>query len=132
MKKFLAILAAAAALIPPSTVAHHSFAMFDPAKEIEIAGTVVEWQWTSPHTWLYVLVPAGGKEPDKWSVEGGNPGLMRRDGFAKDSFSPGDKVKLYILPLRSGEKGGALNQAIFPDGKVLGKRLEALAKEATK
>ena len=132
MKKTLAIIASAAALSPPPTAAHHSFAMFDPAKEMEITGTVVEWQWTSPHTWLYMLVPGSGKEPEKWSIEGGNPGLMRRDGFAKDSFSPGDKVKVYVLPLRSGDKGGALNQAILPDGKVLGKRLDAAAKEAPK
>lgn len=125
MNRKLVVLALVAALAAPlAAFAHHSFAMFDPTKEVEVTGTVVEWQWTSPHTWLYLLVPGKGKEPVKYSIEGGNPGVLRRDGFAKDSFKPGDKVKVYMQPLRSGENGGAINAVVLPDGKMLGKRLE--------
>ena len=111
-------------MIPRAGVAHHSFAMFDNTKETELKNaTVVEWQWTSPHTWLYLLVPNGTRTPDKYSIEGGNPGNLRRSGFAKGSMAPGDKVTVYISPLRSGEKGGALNAVILPSGTTLGKRL---------
>ena len=113
----------AALLIPKTSFAHHSFAMFDNTKEIELAGaTVLEWQWTSPHTWLYVMVPNGSHTPDKYSIEGGNPGNLRRSGFTKGSLSPGDKVTVYISPLRSGEKGGALTAVLLPNGTMLGKR----------
>ncbi len=121
----LAIAAMAAALaVPLSAFGHHSFAMFDNTKEIEVKGTVVEWQWTSPHTWLYLLVPSGKKEPDKYSIEGGNPGLLRRQGFAKGSLKPGDKVTVYMQPLRNGEKGGAINAVVLPDGTILGERMK--------
>ena len=121
----IAIAAMAAALAAPlSAFAHHSFAMFDSTKEVEVKGTVVEWQWTSPHTWLYVLAPNGTKQPDKYSIEGGNPGLLRRQGFAKGSFKPGDKVTIYMQPLRNGEKGGAINAVVLADGTVLGERLK--------
>ena len=89
-------------------LAHHSYAMFDHTKEVTLKdATVVGWEWTSPHTWLYLLVPNAGKEPTKYSVEGGNPGLLRRTGFSKGSMSPGDKVTVYISPLKNGDKGGA-------------------------
>ena len=127
MKRLLAILVSTAALIiPQATFAHHSFAMFDSTKEVELANaTVVEWQWTSPHSWLYVIVPDGGKVPQKYSIEGGNPGYLRREGYAKGSLTPGDKVTVYMSPLRSGEKGGSLNAVVLPDGKTLGQRKRA-------
>ena len=120
------ILAALAVLAAPLPVlAHHSFAMFDKSKEVVLKNAVVkDWQWTSPHTWLYVVVPNGTGNPDKYSVEGGNPGVMRRDGFAKGSMSPGDKVTIYMAPLRSGEKGGSLNAVVLPNGKMLGERMK--------
>lgn len=124
MKVKVAIALAAVLGITQSSLAHHSYAMFDGKKENELKGaTVVEWQWTSPHTWLYVLVPNGTGTPDKYSLEGGNPGVLRRVGFNKGSLSPGDKITVYMSPLRSGEKGGALNAVLLPDGKMLGKRI---------
>ena len=126
MNRMLAVTALAAGLAGTApALAHHSFAMFDQTKEIELKdATVVDWQWTSPHTWLYVLVPSGGVEPDKYSIEGGNPGQLRRDGFSKGSMSPGDKVTIYMAPLKSGEKGGALHAVLLPDGKMLGARAD--------
>ena len=121
-KLIIAPLAAALAASAPA-LAHHSFAMFDQSKEVELKdATVVDWQWTSPHAWLYVLVPNGEGDPDKYSVEAANPGQLRRDGFAKGSMSPGDKITVYMAPLKSGEKGGALHAVVLPDGKMLGAR----------
>ena len=119
MKFKLVAAAAVMGLGASAALAHHSFAMFDTSKEIELRNvTVKEWQWTSPHTWLFVT-DASGK---KWSLEGGNPGLMRRQGFAKGSFAPNMKVTVYIAPLRNGQAGGAINAAVLPGGKTLGER----------
>jgi hypothetical protein len=120
------LIAAAVALAiagPSVAVAHHSYAMFDHSKEIVLKGAVVkDWQWTSPHTWLYLLVPNGTKDPDKYSIEGGNPGALRRLGFGKGTMAPGDKVTVYMAPLKNGEKGGALNAVMLANGKLLGER----------
>ena len=124
MKVKVAAVLALALGIPQPGLAHHSYAMFDGKKEDELKNaTVVDWEWTSPHTWLYVLVPNGTNTPDKYSLEGGNPGVLRRAGFGKGVLSPGDKVTVYISPLRSGQKGGALNAVVLPNGKLLGKRI---------
>ena len=125
MKARLAIAAMlATAAVPATALAHHSYAMFDHTKEVVLKdATVVQWEWTSPHTWLYVLVPESGKEPAKYSIEGGNPGLLRRMGYGKGSMSPGDKVTVYISPLKNGEKGGAMNAVSLPNGTLLGERV---------
>jgi hypothetical protein len=120
-----AAVVALATLAAPSSLAHHSFAQFDQTREIELKGTVTDWQFVSPHTWLYLLVPGTGKAPDKWSIEGLDPVLLRKVGFAKDTFAPGDKVTVYAFPLRNGAKGAALNAALLPDGRLVGKRMEA-------
>ncbi len=115
------VLAALAAPLP--ALAHHSYAMFDHTKEVTLKNaTVVSWEWTSPHTWLYLLVPETGKEPTKFSIEGGNPGLLRRQGFSKGSMSPGDKVTVYMSPLKSGQNGGAINAVQLTNGTLLGER----------
>ena len=127
MKKFLPLAALAlSVMVPASLSAHHSYAMFDHNKEVELKGTVKEWQWTSPHTWLYLVVANGKGEPLKYSVEGGNPGLLRRQGFSKGSMSPGDKVTVYMAPLKSGQNGGAINAVMLPNGKLLGERNKIL------
>ena len=121
MKAKFIIAALAAMLTIEPALAHHSYAMFDKSREIELRNaTVVEWQWTSPHTWLYIIAPNG----DRYSIEGGNPGLMRRLGFAKGSIQAGQRVTVYMAPLRSGQKGGALNAVLLPNGQMLGERLK--------
>ena len=127
-RKFRFAALALATVLPASVWAHHSYAMFDHTKEVVLKGTVQEWQWTSPHTWLYLVVPnpAGHGEPLKYSIEGANPGLLRRQGFAKGSMAPGDKVTVYEAPLKSGQNGGALNAVQLPNGKLLGERNKIL------
>lgn len=123
MKKMVALAVTAALASSVPALAHHSFAMFDQGKEVELKdATVVDWQWTSPHAWLFLMVPGGQSEPDKYSVEAANPGQLRREGFSKGSMSPGDKVTVYIAPLKSGEKGGALKAVVLADGTMLGSR----------
>jgi hypothetical protein len=118
------LLALALLLAPASALAHHSFAMFDHNKEVELkSATVVEWQWTNPHCWLMVTVPNGTPNPDKYALEGSNPAQLRRQGYGIGTFAPGDKLTVYMSPLVSGTKGGALLAVVMPDGKMLGQHL---------
>ncbi len=126
MGKKVLIAALAGACAFQAADAHHSYAMFDHSREIELKGTVQEWQWTSPHTWLYLVVAKAKGVPDKYSIEGGNPGLLRRQGFSKGSMQPGDKVTVYMAPLKSGDRGGALDAVRLANGTFLGERNKIL------
>jgi Family of unknown function (DUF6152) len=86
--------------------AHHSVAMFDHTKKIVVEGTVKEWQWTNPHAWLQVMTPDASGAQVEQGFEIGSPNTLVRNGFKKDSFKPGDKVKAVAAPRRDGTGGG--------------------------
>jgi hypothetical protein len=90
-------------------LAHHSFAMFDNSKNVTLEGTVKEFQWTNPHSWVQLMVadPATGKEVE-WSIEGGSPNGLARQGWKRTSLKPGDKASIVIHPLKDGTAGGSL------------------------
>lgn len=114
-------LAAAVVLLGPSALAHHSFAMFDRTKPTTLEGVVKEFQWTSPHIWIQVMVPDGKGGEKEWSIEGGAPGPMARSGgWNGRTIKPGDKVTVVISPLRDGAAGGSLVRITLPGGKVMG------------
>ena len=106
----------AAALGTPPALAHHSFAMFDAQKEVTLSGTVREFQWTNPHSWLQVQVPQGGASVE-YSIELGSPNSMSRRGWRKSTFKPGDKITFAMNPMRDGSSGGSLVYALDAQGK---------------
>jgi len=114
----LLIAAAAVAALAPLALAHHSTAVFDMQKTVEIKGTIKEFQWTNPHTFAYVMVD-GEAVPVEYALEGMSPNYLGRNGWSKRSLKPGDKVTLQIHPLKDGRKGGFMASVKLADGTVL-------------
>jgi len=108
---------------------HHSFAMFDADKEVVVTGVVTEFQWTNPHTWIEMDVPDSNGVVKHWSIEGGSPLGLSRQGWKHTTIKPGDKISLVIHPLKSGEPGGNLMGVVTADGKALGEPLTPPAKK---
>jgi Family of unknown function (DUF6152) len=104
-------------------MAHHSFAMFDNNKEIIVTGTVSEFQWTNPHTWIEMEVADQSGQTKHWSIEGGSVIGLSREGWNRNTVRPGDKVTLVAHPLRDGTPGGSLMGITLPDGRHLGESL---------
>src|SRR5215469_5755995 len=99
--------------------AHHSDAMFDSTKEVVINGTVKEFQYTNPHSWIQVLVPgAEGAAPVEWSIETAAPIVLLRAGIKPTSLQAGDKISLRMHPLKSGAAGGSLVEVKKEDGST--------------
>jgi hypothetical protein len=89
-----------------SVYAHHSFAMFDQEHPIDLVGTVKEFKFTSPHTFILLEVKSG-QETAVWNLEGAAPGGLSRDGWTAKTLPPGTELKMTIDPLRSGAPGGS-------------------------
>lgn len=107
----------AAALAAPA-LAHHSFAMFDRSREVEVTGTVKSWQFTNPHAYLQVVARYGTGPAKELSLEAvGISGLLRR-GIRRDAFAAGERVTVIMHPLRNGAPGGELVEVKSADGKV--------------
>ena len=115
----LALALASAAAAP--VLAHHSFAMFDSQKTVTLEGTVREFQWTNPHTWIQIVVKDPSGKDVEWSVEGGSPNGLSRDGWSRQSLKPGDKASVAIHPLKDGTNGGSLVSATV-NGQPIGTR----------
>jgi len=113
-----AALAAAVLAIALPANAHHSTAMFDFTKTVELKGTIKEFQWTNPHTWTKVDVQ-GGTAVVEYGLEGMSPNYLSRNGWSKRTLNTGDKVTLTLHPLKDGRKGGFMVSAKLPDGTVV-------------
>ena len=87
--------------------AHHSFAVFDIQHPLELQGTVQEFRFTSPHSFIILEVKASDGSAMIWKLEGASPNTLARDGWSSQSLKSGDQIKLSIDPLRSGAPGGA-------------------------
>ena len=98
--------------------AHHSFAMYDKQNELWLDGTVKEFQWTNPHSFIQLQVEQDGKVVE-WSLEGGSPNILGRDGWKRTSLSAGEKVRILIYPLKNGDPGGSFLEVHKQDGTVL-------------
>jgi hypothetical protein len=119
------VLVLAGILLAASADAHHSFSMFDQAREVVLTGVVREFQWTNPHTWIELDVTTAEGAVQGWSLESGSTNALKRQGWSRSSVKAGDRVRVVINPLRSGEKGGALLGIVLADGTVRGKPVEA-------
>jgi hypothetical protein len=116
---YFAISAVCAAAAP--AWAHHSFAMFDADKTVTMTGTVKEFEWTNPHSWLRIMVvDQTTGQPVQWLLEMGSPAQQARFGMTADSLRPGDKVTVTMHPLKDGSRGGGLLTATLANGKTVG------------
>src|SRR5579872_7173126 len=79
MKK--ALIAAAIAGLATPALAHHSAAMFDRDKQVTVQGTVREFQYTNPHSWLLVIVMEPDGKTTEWSFEAEAPSTLLRSGI---------------------------------------------------
>src|SRR5215469_5363891 len=102
MKPYLHLLAIALAVAAGSATAHHSAAMFDMSKTVTVQGTVKEFQYTNPHSWLQVLVAGPNGKTVEWGFETEGPSTLLRVGIKAKTFKPGDKVTVVACPMRDG------------------------------
>ena len=106
-----ALLAGVALIVTSGAVlAHHSFAMFDTDHPMELNGTVQEFKFTSPHTFILLDVKGTDGTTTTWNLEGASPSALVREGWASKTLKPGDELKMTIDPLRSGAPGGSWSE----------------------
>jgi Family of unknown function (DUF6152) len=107
-RRFVPLLASfAMAAATGAAGAHHSIAVFDQAHPIELVGTVQEFRFTSPHTFIVLEVLDQDSHKVVWNLEGNSPNSLSWDGWSHNTLKPGDELRLTIYPLRSGAPGGA-------------------------
>ena len=114
------VLLAASAGLAPAAGAHHSFgAEFDSTKVVHLEGTVTEFAWVNPHSWIYMDVTKPDGSVEHWKIEGGAPSLLLRRGWTKSSVQAGVKVVVNAFQARDGAFRASARDVTFPDGRTL-------------
>jgi hypothetical protein len=101
-----------------TSVAHHSFAPYEPDVQFQLDGVVTKYQWLNPHVYIELDVQDESGETKNWLIEGANPGILNRVGWKWNMISQGDKISVIVSPLRNGEPGALLKAIRLPDGRT--------------
>ena len=109
----LALVCFSGALITTAATAHHSFAMFDMSKSVRLEGMVKRFEWTNPHSWIFLEVGSGATA-EQWTIELPAAGVLAREGWNKNYVRVGERVVLHVNPLKDGRKGGNLESFVPP------------------
>ncbi len=99
-------IALAVATISLPAYAHHSYAMFDVKKKVSVEGTVKQFMWTNPHSWIRLEVMDSTGKPQEWAVELGSLTILVNLGWNPKTLLAGDKIRITVHPMKSGLPGG--------------------------
>ena len=117
MRKIVRCAIGALVLNAAPSFAHHSAVMFDDAKEVTVTGTIKEFQYTNPHSWLLVDVKNDDGSVTTWGFEAEGPSTLTRAGIRKSDFMPGTAITISGHPMRDGRPAAAWIKATRGDGK---------------
>ena len=92
---------------------------FDSTKQTTLTGIVKEFDWTNPHTWIWINVPNDKGGMDLWGVEGMSPNYLGRRGWTKSTIKPGEKITIVGRPMKDGSKAAMFMSATLANGKVM-------------
>jgi hypothetical protein len=104
-------------------IAHHSGAMFEEQKTITVEGTVKEFQYTNPHSWLLVDVKNKDGSVTTWGFEAEGPTTLMRAGIRPSEFKAGTKITITGHPMKDGKPAATWDYAVrASDGKKFNPR----------
>jgi hypothetical protein len=103
-----------------STSAHHGFVLwFDMGRSVTVKGTVTSFEWTNPHTYIYLDVKNGKGTVEEWRIELGAPGMLARAGWRRDTLKSGDEITAIGNPAKDGKPLMHLSKIVFANGQEL-------------
>jgi Family of unknown function (DUF6152) len=103
-----------------STVAHHGFiSWFDMSRTVTLKGTVTNFEWTNPHSYIYLDVKTEKAAVEKWTVELGAPAMLARAGWRRDILKAGDEITAVGNPAKDGKPTVHLDKIVFANGQEL-------------
>jgi hypothetical protein len=124
----IAAAVALASLAALPSAAHHSTAAFDNTRVVKLEGTITQFRWINPHASIKIDAVSEGDDADGvWTVEMTAPNVLINEGWTRTALQVGDKVTMFVNPLRNkvvlndGSTGGLYVGVILRDGSKLGR-----------
>lgn len=119
--RVVALLTLCAALFAVSgpVFAHHSMSMYDRDHDTTFKATIVQFDWTNPHTQIAFTATDEHGNVVRWLAEGGGPNRLANHGWNKDSLKPGDQVTIIGNVNKDGSPTMRFEKVIFSNGQEL-------------
>jgi hypothetical protein len=93
-----------AACAAGKVLAHHSFAAtYIEDRRITIEGTVLQFQFRNPHSFVHVQAPDDSGQLQRWAVEWASPAQLTGQGVGSATLRPGDVIRVTGAPGRNPE-----------------------------
>jgi hypothetical protein len=103
-----------------STFAHHGYvSWFDMTRSVTLKGTVTGFDWTNPHSYIYLDVKNEKGAVEEWRIELGAPGMLGRAGWRRDTLKSGDEITAIGNPAKDGKPLMHLSKIVFANGQEL-------------
>jgi hypothetical protein len=116
-RTFIAAIGAALAALALPSLAHHSFAIYDMAQNIEFKGTVETLKFRNPHMAMTLThVKADGSKETIKFVEGAPANMLVRMGLDPAVIAPGEEITAIGAPRRDDPTAYFLKAIILKDG----------------
>jgi hypothetical protein len=106
-------------LLAGATSAHHGTSTYDMNMEIRLAGTVKEWTFSNPHSWLWLTVTSPQGTVDEWSIESAPPTYLAGQGWSSSTLKAGEKLTALVSPLRGEPRRAILLEVTRSSGETL-------------
>jgi hypothetical protein len=107
-----------------SLQAHHSTAaVYDPAKEGKVTGTLAAIQFVNPHGSITIAVKNADGTTTNWTFTTGSATALAQRGITKvgpKALKIGEPVTVLFMPARNGSPLGGFKSLTRADGSVVG------------
>jgi hypothetical protein len=107
-----------------SLQAHHSTAaVYDPAKEGKVTGTLAAIQFVNPHGSITIAVKNADGTTTNWTFTTGSATALAQRGITKvgpKALKIGEEVTVLFMPARNGSPLGGFKSLTRADGSVVG------------
>lgn len=113
-KAFLVLL-----LLPNFVLAHHGISNFDLNADIGFTGTIKEFAFMNPHSWIYVDVQSEDSTVTEWKCELRGSTVLRRSGWSREMFEVGSTITITGSPDRFEDNTCYMGTIVFADGSSI-------------
>ena len=100
--------------------AHHSRGNFDLENTVEFQGTILEYSWRNPHTFVTLAVQNDNGETEEWLLELNSIAVLTGTGWNRDTLTVGEKVTV-VGNLEKNHTSNFFfsNYFVLPDGSSM-------------
>ena len=90
--------------------AHHGSADYHVDRDVTVTGTIKEWRFSNPHTWVYLTVTRPGGGDEEWNGEGPPLQWASARGWSSGTLKAGETVRLVMYPSRRDPRSGLIKR----------------------